>query len=233
MSAFKQALGGLLKPILRAARIDRVTDVADRFRWIELEGEALSGPRCAPGDKLQVLVGGDLRTYSPFAFDATKGRLGLLAFVHGDGPGARWARGVRAGDGVHVFGPRGSLSLATLAPPVLLVGDETSLAVGRALQEIAPAATVVLEVSDVAAARAAAEAIGLRDATFVARAAGDAHHGGLWTAVRDSTRPATALVLTGKAQTIQALRAFARRDRVAHATQKNKAYWAPGKRGLD
>jgi hypothetical protein len=42
-----------------------------------------------------------------------------------------------------------------------------------------------------------------------------------------------ALVLTGKAQTIQAIRRLAQRDRIAFAAQKNKAYWAPGRRGLD
>lgn len=237
MSTIKRALSGLLKPILRAVRIDRVSDVADRFRLLELSGEALAGPRCAPGDKLQVMIDGSFRTYTPFAFEAERGRLSLLAFVHGDGhadgPGARWARAARAGDEVHVFGPRGSVPLRALPAPVLLVGDETSLAVGRSLQELGRPGGVVLEVDDVGGARGAAEAIGLRDVSFVARAAGDAHVDALWTAVRAATQPETALVLTGKAPTIQALRGLLRRDGVTYVTQKSKAYWAPGKRGLD
>ncbi|MDC0743557.1 siderophore-interacting protein [Polyangium mundeleinium] len=233
MSAIKQALGGLLKPILRAVRVEHVTDVAARFRLIVLAGEALTGPRCAPGDKVQVMIDGDFRTYTPFAFDAAAGRASLLAFLHGDGPGARWGRAVRAGDEVFLFGPRGSLPLRALPSPAVLVGDETSLAVGRSLGELGRPSTVVLEVDDVAATQAAADAIGLRDASFVARAAGDAHVDALWSAVKAASQTSSALVLTGKAQTIQAIRRLAQRDRVAFAAQKNKAYWAPGKRGLD
>lgn len=55
----------------------------------------------------------------------------------------------------------------------------------------------------------------------------------LWVAVKTATQSNAALVLTGKAQTIQALRALARRDQVTYVAQKSKAYWAPGKRGLD
>jgi hypothetical protein len=41
------------------------------------------------------------------------------------------------------------------------------------------------------------------------------------------------LVLTGHAQTIQAVRARLKQERVAYAGQKVKAYWADGKKGLD
>jgi NADPH-dependent ferric siderophore reductase len=232
MSAIKKALNGLLKPILRAVRIDRVSDVAERFRCIDLSGEALAA-RCEPGDKLQVMIDGDFRTYTPFAFDAAAGRLSLLAFTHGEGPAARWARAAQAGDALHVFGPRGSLPLRALPSPAVLTGDETSLAVARALQELGRASAVVLEVDDVTASRAAAEAIDLRDVVMVARAVEDAHLEALWSALKVASPPNSALVLTGKAQTIQALRKLASRDGVAYATQKSKAYWAPGKRGLD
>lgn len=233
MSSFKQVFSGLLKPILRKVRLDRVDDVADRFRVIELSGESLAGSRCAAGDKLQVLIDGDFRTYTPFGFDPAAGRLSLLAFSHGEGPGAKWARAARSGDGAHVFGPRGSLPLADLPTPALLVGDETSLASGRALQELGRSGAVVLEVDDVTAARAAARAIGLHDVIMVSRAAQDAHIPELWNAVAATAPSKASLVLTGKAQTIQALRALVRRDQVNGLKQKNKAYWAPGKRGLD
>ncbi len=69
MSAIRKARNGLLKPILRSARIDRVSNVAKRFRRIDLSGEAL-GARCEPGDKLQVMIDGEsalsrTRTRSP------------------------------------------------------------------------------------------------------------------------------------------------------------------------
>lgn len=233
MSAVKRALGGLMKPFLRACRIDRVSDVADRFRRFDVSGEGLVGVAGSAGDKLQVLVDGDLRTFTPFAFDGAAGRLSLLAFLHGEGPGARWARAARGGDLVHVFGPRGSLPLGVLPAPVVLVGDETSLGVGRALQELGSAHSVLLEASDVGATKAAAEAIGLSDVTVFGQSPSNTHIEALWTAIKAKTPTRTALVLTGNAQTIKSLRALARRDGVSYRAQKNKAYWAPGKRGLD
>lgn len=233
MSVIKQTLRMLMKPILRVARVERVADVGECFRLFELAGEGLKGPRCAPGDKVQVMIDGDFRTYTPFAFDGAAGQMSLLAFLHGDGPGARWAGSLGVGDDVHLFGPRGSLPLRSLGGPVVLIGDETSLAVGRALGELGLPSKVVLEVRNVAAAMAAAEAVGLHDVSFIARSASDAHVEELWTAAKTALKPESALVLTGKAQTIQSIRRLAQRDNVKVALQKNKAYWAPGKRGLD
>jgi hypothetical protein len=120
-----------------------------------------------------------------------------------------------------------------LPVPVVLVGDETSLGVGRALQELGSANSVLLEASDVAATEAAAEAIGISDVAVFGRSPGDTHLEALWMAIQARTPTRTALVLTGKAPTIKALRALARRDGVSYGAEKNKAYWAPGKRGLD
>jgi len=232
MSAVKQMLNELLKPLLRIAQVERVTEVSKRFRRIELSGVAFK-TRCDPGDKLQILTGADFRTYSPFAFDASAGRLSILAFIHGDAPGARWAHEARPGDVVHVFGPRGSLSLRSFSTPVVMVGDETSIGVGRALQEVHASSRCVFEVTDELAARTAAEAIGLRDTTFVTRLPEEAHLEAVWKAASVATQPQGSLVLTGKASTIQTMRSLARRDGFTNVTQKTKTYWAPGKRGLD
>ena len=45
--------------------------------------------------------------------------------------------------------------------------------------------------------------------------------------------PGADLVLTGNARTIQALRADLKQAPAVHAKQRVKAYWSPGKRGLD
>src|SRR5947208_11720096 len=66
------------------------------------------------------------RTYTPMSWDAVNGRTRMLTFAHGDGPGSRWASGLREDDTCQFFGPRHSLDLSGLESPVVLFGDETS-----------------------------------------------------------------------------------------------------------
>ncbi len=234
MNAILRALNTALKPILRELTVESALDVGPSFRHIVLRGEALQERSCKPGDKVQVFIDGEFRTYSPFDFDARTGRMSLLTYLHGGGPGDRWARAVRSGNAVHVFGPRGSIDFAAQAGPLLIVGDETSMAAARSAQRDAGRAVeAVFEVGSEEEARRAADAIGLRDYTLVAREPGAQHRAAIEERVRSVLQPSTTLVLTGCATSIQALRGVLRERPTPHASQKNKAYWAPGKRGLD
>src|SRR5512134_3079276 len=100
MGSVKRALGRIIAPILRELSIESSVEVTEKFRWLVLRG--LNDARCEPGDKVQVMLDGDFRTYTPFACDAD--RMSLLVYSHGDGPGAAWGRRARAGDVVRVFG---------------------------------------------------------------------------------------------------------------------------------
>ena len=123
------------------------------------------------------------------------------------------------------------------AGPVLLVGDETSLAVARSLALVRggdPGLAFAFEATDAAEVRALLPSLGLEGAAVVERRPGGAHLGELAEAVgaRLRAQPSSRLVMTGQAQTIQALRA-----RLAEGgpgvSGKNKAYWSVGRVGLD
>ena len=90
----------------------------------------------------------------------------------------------------------------------------------------------MFEVSNVAEATDALAALGLKG-DLVERTANDAHLDEVDALLRarDGAEGGT-LVLTGKAQSIQGIRTRLR-ARPAFARQRSKAYWAPGKRGLD
>lgn len=121
-----RALGGLL---LHEARVTAV-HAEGAFVTLDLDSDALRD--AAPGDKIQVLLPGDVvRTYTPIPGDVPR----LLVYLHGDTPGPRWARAVRAGDVVRFKGPDRSLAL----PPGerVIVGDETSVAVAQAYRAAA------------------------------------------------------------------------------------------------
>ena len=66
--------------------------------------------KMAPGDKVQVFLPDiGMRTYTPLSWE-TRGATTFLAYVHGDTPGATWAKRVKAGDEVSFFGPRIAIS---------------------------------------------------------------------------------------------------------------------------
>ena len=217
-------------------RVESATDIADRFRRITLTSPTLRA--CAPGDKVQLMLSGGTRTYTPFAFDSTRGAMTFAVYVHGTTPGAAWGRDAKAGDTVRCFGPRGSISLAAVQGPIVLVGDETSFGVARSLVDHRGAdarASFVFEVTDRAASTAALRALDLRTDDVVERQANDGHVRDLESRVRVALDANTNahLVLTGRAGAIQSIRAALKSNPTPHASQKNKAYWAPGKRGLD
>jgi NADPH-dependent ferric siderophore reductase len=225
--------------VFKALAIDEVRDLSPHFRRFRVSAPWLRGAACAPGDKLQIMINeAGPRTYSPFAHDAGSGTLELLAYVHGDTATAAWVRNAQPGSSLRVFGPRGSLALASLSGPVIFVGDETSFGSALALQCTRAAAdgvSYVFEATNPDEAESVLREIGLPASATVARTPGHSHLGALEQAVRAALeqRPNARLVLTGHAQTIQGLRKRFKAQPVQASGQSVKAYWADGKRGLD
>ncbi|MCF4166094.1 siderophore-interacting protein [Zavarzinia compransoris] len=227
----------LLRLLMKRATIAAIEDLAPDFRLITLEGPALRDVAWIPGQKAQIAMGSAFvtRTYTPMDWDAGRGRSRLLGFMHGDGPGAAWVRGLAPGAACDVFGPRRSLDVGAVAGPLAVFGDETSIGLGHALsrQDESRRVSCHFEVGDVEACRAVAAHLGLGDARLFARTAGDGHLAGMEAALPALAATGAAFVLTGKAGTIQRLRRALKRHAVPAARISTKAYWAPGKTGLD
>ncbi|MDU0340484.1 siderophore-interacting protein [Bosea rubneri] len=107
-------------------------------------------PRVGEDGRVIWPVGGDelaRRTYSIRRIDREASELDIDVVLHGDSPGATWARTARAGDPIGLIGPSGGELPA--ADWYLLAGDETALpAIARIAEEL-PAkarATILLEV---------------------------------------------------------------------------------------
>lgn len=213
-------LGGL---VLREARVAAADDVSPGFRRLALRGEDL---HAEPGDKLQVLLGSDeVRTYSPVP---TSDGVVLLGWCHARGPGARWFAAVEAGSAIRCLGAQRSLVLPK--GPVIVVGDETSVAVAASFEASRPGEVhAVFEAESAAALRSAANSVGVRPAHVTAR--GDV--AGIVDAVvaARARSPEAALALSGGSALVLAVRS-ALRDRGIRDV-KTKTYWVPGKAGLD
>jgi NADPH-dependent ferric siderophore reductase len=231
--------GAVTKLLCKPATVSSLQDVASGFRLVALTGDALRGVVWTPGQKIQLMLGGWVqRTYTPLSWDAEAGVVELLAYMHGEGPGAAWARALSPGTRCAVFGPRGSLDLQRLGRPALLFGDETSFGLAHALRFTSATPDgvhVVLEVNSRQVSSAVLEALGLSGAHVVERSPGDAHI----SEVRQlatrlvEARSVGAGVLSGKATSIAQVGKHLRQLGVPRAQLQTKAYWAPGKTGLD
>ncbi len=227
----------LMRLLMRRATVVASERLADRFWLITLEGPALAGVAWAPGQKVQIAMGSAFvaRTYTPIEWNASTGRTCILGFAHGDGPGSAWVRAVEPGDACDIFGPRASLDLRRLSGPLALFGDETSIGLAYAATHQDPMRSVAchFEVDDVESARQVAGQLGLHTVALFAKRGDDAHVAEMEAALPALVAAGASFVLTGKAGTVQRLRQVLKQQAVPATRLVIKAYWAPGKTGLD
>jgi NADPH-dependent ferric siderophore reductase len=227
----------LLKWLTRAARVSAVETLTPHFRLVDLQGEALKDHVWAAGQKAQIQLGGFVsRTYTPMSWNNDKGATRFLAYIHGDGPASRWAGALAAGDEVLMFGPRGSLDLSSAQKPLVFFGDETSFGLAHSVAACGVGdASFLFEVTSVAESGTVLAALGIANATLVERKADDAHMNEVEGALMQTVeaRKPRQFVLTGKSLSIQRLSKALKGRGFTSAQIKSKAYWAPGKTGLD
>ncbi|HEY8432648.1 MAG TPA: hypothetical protein VIL20_29960 [Sandaracinaceae bacterium] len=224
MSSLKGRIARLLSNVaMKRAEIVSVSELGG-FSRLLLRCEP-SGYE--PGTKVQLLLpSDDMRTYSPIR--APEGMV-LLGWKHAGGPGSRWLASARAGDEVPFVGPQRSLALDA-ARPAIVVGDETSVAVAAALSSARPGRVHAVLQSDAADdVRAAAESVGLDAFDLVPRADTAATVRAILA--KRSTTPDAIVALTGGSELVTAVRDALRREGVRDV--KTKAYWIPGRTGLD
>jgi NADPH-dependent ferric siderophore reductase len=227
----------LIAPFIKRATVMAIDDVTDGFRLVTLEGAALRGFAWMPGQKIQIAMGSAFvaRTYTPIEWDIALGRTRFLGYRHGEGPGSIWLAGVRVGDECDLFGPRNSLAVNDMIGRVAVFGDETSIGLGHALARHDAARSVAchFEVGNAESGKRVVDRLGMVDTRLFARRDDDAHLGALEATLSSLVASDASFVVTGKAGTIQRLRHELKRLGVSANRVATKAYWAPGKTGLD
>ncbi len=222
--------------IARRATIVAVERLTDDFVAITLEATGFRGVTWTPGEKVQIAMASvfETRTYTPFEWDKDRGQTRILGFLHGDGPGCVWLRNAKAGDTCDVLGPRHSLNVRKLEGSVAFFGDETSLGLAYALsREGGNSCSYHFQVRDPGSFRQLVEKFGLGCVDSVTCTAGGRCLETLAAALPTLADLNATFVLTGKAQTIQHLKMGLKSLDVSSHRTMSKAYWAPGKTGLD
>jgi len=102
------------------------------------------GPILAEGQKRQLS-----RTYTPRRWHPEAQALDVDFLLHGDGPGATWAKSAQPGSIVAVTNPGGPYNLDSSATSFVIAGDDSALPAMGTILEALPAsarATVLVEV---------------------------------------------------------------------------------------
>jgi NADPH-dependent ferric siderophore reductase len=175
------------------------------------------------------------RTFTPIDWDVAKGTTRILGYAHGGGPGSDWIRAAAAGGECDVFGPRASLDVGHAAGTRVVLGDETSIGLACAVARHFPGSTLrcLFEVNSDSAARETLERLKLDDADVVQRTDGETHIEGIEDRLPALAASGAPFLLTGKAPSIQRSRRVLKALGVPASRIATKAYWAPGRSGLD
>lgn len=227
----------IIRLFMKQARVTEVEDVAVGFRLITLESPAFKDVVWTPGQKIQIAMGSAFvaRTFTPIEWDGRAGRTRILGYAHGKGPGSVWIHDARPGAECDVFGPRASLDVTDASGPRVVLGDETSIGLVHALSRYYPADALhcLLEVNHAAHAHAVLARLDLDEDGVIERMEGDSHVSEIERRLPTFAAKGATFVLTGKASSIQRVGRALKASGVPRSRLISKAYWAPGKVGLD
>jgi ferric-chelate reductase (NADPH) len=231
--------GAVEKAFFRPVTIVTAKRIGQRFRLVHLRGDGLKGVKSIPGQAVQINIGNLVtRTYTPMDLDPHNGSAHFLIYLHGDGPGSRWASSLSEGDTCLVMRPKRSLDFRAVNVPTLFFGDETSLAASQAFQSSRAVVRhnhYVFEATSLAEARHVVREFDLLNVTLIQKSDDGGHLREVASTLmgKGSGTKWPCWFFTGKATSIQSIRKYFRASQFHPLNSHVKAYWSPGKTGLD
>lgn len=241
MSSLKKTLLGWVgDKLMQTVQISSVEVISEHFRMITMQSESLMKAAWAPGEKIQINVGDwNVRTYTPLSIDQQTGKMRIVVYIHGNGPGSKWASEVKAGDECQILGPRESVGPDYHLKPIVVFGDETSLALGAACRKIGGKSShyhFVFEVSDIEESHRVCWDLDIAECSTLVQKTDDGSHLNEICAHLQNTYDIASsgqLILTGNEKSIRTVRNRMREKGFSSVKMKTKVYWAKGRTGID
>lgn len=236
-SFIKRGLKSAFSIFLKQTKISKIEQLANGFVLIEMTGAKLKDSKWVPGGKVQVDVGNlTYRTFTPLTVDRVEGKLSMICYKRNNGPASNWISALKVGDLCEVFGPRESLDFSNIEGDAILFGDETSFGIAKVLQnKVGNQSHTFFELTSAEAGKEALASLGVTGQRMIERSLDGSHLSKLAQEIADrlSQMPDAKIFLTGRAKSIQQVRAYLKDSGVPTNKLKVRAYWADGKVGLD
>jgi ferric-chelate reductase (NADPH) len=241
MSTLSRVLSSAVEKLLfHPVTITGVEAVSESFRLLTMQGVGFQGVKWIPGQTVQIFLGNlTKRAYTPMSLDPDAGSACFLFYLHGKGPGSGWAASARAGHICQVMRPKDSIDFTNFTEPALFFGDETSLAAAQALhrcrRQTAAPTRYVFEVNSPAKAEVILRKFGVSQASLVQTREDGGHLADVISQLAEQAARMRSpqWVFTGQARSIQSVQKGLKQAGISLLGSKVKAYWSPGKTGLD
>lgn len=227
--------------LFRTGTLTEKTMISPRMLQLQIIGDSLKDLPWKPGQHIRLSLSKSsmlLRTYTVRRYDARQGSLDVWIMLHGQSPATAWVNTINPGEEISFLGPTGSFLLPEEeASSYLFVGEETAAVTIQTMLEALPATARVMGCLETRQPGEEIPGSSPHQLPWIYRNGAPAHSSPvLLAAVRSLKLPSTPGIayLAGEARTCQAIRHYLRSElnwpRTAIHT---KAYWTPGKKGLD
>ena len=226
MSTLKKILVKILGPfILSKSKVVSNEKLSPHFHLLTIQGKKLKKEWVA-GQKIQVQLKDDqIRSYTPCSWDSKAGVMQTLIYMHGKGPGALWAKDVKAQNKIIILGPKKSLTLNQETKTVLFFGDETTFGLAHAIKKNLSEIKFhfFMEANDLHESSSILKKFELEDALLVPRDQLDTLSLEIAKVFKDDGL--TKIILSGKQQSIVSLRTKLYALNIPSAIIGTKVYW--------
>lgn len=227
MSKIKKILMKVVDSITLAhSKVVSNERLSPHFQFITIKGKSLKKTNWLPGQKIKVQLKGDeKRSYTPSSWNEKEGSFQTLIYMHGKGPGALWARDVKANTIVTVSGPIASLVIAPEVEHVMLFGDETTFGLAHALKTYNTKFkySFFFEASDITESYAVLKRLHLEDSKLFGVGEVESISEEMKSVFNSNKK--TQITLSGKQQSIVALRELLYAKDLPKETIATKVYW--------
>lgn len=226
MSTIKKILVKILGPIiLSKSKIVSNEQLSPHFQLLTIQGRNLK-KEWIPGQKIQIQLKNDqMRSYTPCTWDSKAGVMQTLVYMHGKGPGALWARDAKAQNKVTVLGPKKSLKLEEEVRGVIFFGDETTFGLAHAIKKNVSNIKFhfFMEATDTDESSSILKKFDLEEALLVSLGQLDLISQEMSKLFTED--PTVKIVLSGKQQSIVALREKLYSLNIPNSAIGTKVYW--------
>ena len=129
---------------LQDAQIIEVENLSPKVRRIRISGQSIQQVSWQPGDKIKILAGPKLRSYTPSRINNTEGWMDIVFYLHGNGKASDWAKTAKVGIETCFLGPVRSMPSFDDKPDwVIFLGDETTIGLAVSLlKDLSPSVNV-------------------------------------------------------------------------------------------
>lgn len=225
--SLKSILLKILGPlILSDSKILSNERLSPHFQLLSIKGKSLRKVQWIPGQKMQIKMKDDsMRSYTPTSWDPVAGVVQTLIFMHGNGPGALWARDALPASKVTILGPRKSLTLEAGDETIIFFGDETTFGLAHALKKYTENIRYYFffECRDRLESQLILNLLNLENSPLY----GINQHEQLVTAITTvfDQNPGSRIILSGKQQSIVSLRDKLYHQNISPEKISKKIYW--------